>query len=441
MDPSTRSPATTHPATVQRWQAAHAARSADPVLLARLLTQTRQRTLDLLDRYAVALGPPLQVPQNDQLNPPLWEMGHIAWFQEVWIARNKHRQRGIACDIDAARNDSILRNADSVYDSSRVIHASRWSLPMPDLQSTLDYAGAVLDQTLSLLQHSASDDVALYFFRLALFHEDMHAEAATYTAQALGIDMGGKQAVADFAAHATERIAPNAQLKFPAQEWTLGWATPGFAFDNELASQSIALDAFEIDCAPVSWQKFLAFVDDGGYQNQRWWSPQGWQWLTTSASQGQPEKLPRYLRRGAGGSDWQAQRFGAWQALDLQTAAVHLSYFEAQAWCQWAGRRLPTEAQWECAAMADCDFQWGEVWEWTASPFAPFAGFSPHPYRDYSAPWMDNRPVLKGASNATAIHMVHPRYRNFFTAERNDIYSGFRSCSQMKKLASSPRGY
>lgn len=431
MVPSTPSPATTRPTTAQRWQAAQAARSANPVLLAHLLTTTRQRTLALLDHYVAALGPQLLVPQSAQLNPPLWEMGHIAWFQEVWIARNRQRHLGIACDIDAARSDSILRNADSLYDSSRVAHASRWSLPLPDLQSTRDYARAVLDQTLTLLQHCADDDAALYFFRLALFHEDMHAEAAIYTAQALGMDLGGMLKVD--AASVTEQSVPNAPLKFVAQEWTMGWDAPGFAFDNELASQSIALDAFEIDRAPVSWQKFLAFVDDGGYQNQRWWSPKGWQWRASSASQGDSEKLPRYIRSGEGGGDWQAQRFGEWQALDLQTAAVHVSYFEAQAWCQWAGRRLPTEAQWECAAVADCGFEWGAVWEWTASPFAPFAGFSAHPYRDYSAPWMDGRPVLKGASNATAIHMVHPRYRNFFTAERNDIYAGFRSCRPLAK--------
>jgi EgtB-related family protein len=140
------------------------------------------------------------------------------------------------------------------------------------------------------------------------------------------------------------------------------------------------------------------------------------------------EALPRYLRRAADG--WQVQRFGQWQALDPDQAALHLTWFEADAWCRWAGRRLPGEAEWEMAALSrPQDFRWGSAWEWTASAFAPFVGFAPHPYRDYSRPWFDGRPVLRGASPATSERLRHPRYRNYFTPERNDIFAGFRSCA------------
>jgi EgtB-related family protein len=107
--------------------------------------------------------------------------------------------------------------------------------------------------------------------------------------------------------------------------------------------------------------------------------------------------------------------------------ACHLTAFEAEAWCRWAGRRLPTEAEWELAAQRAKGFAWGEVWEWTSSPFAPYPGFVAHPYVDYSRPWFDGRPVLKGACPATVPRMRHPKYRNYFTHERNDIMSGFRS--------------
>jgi EgtB-related family protein len=128
-------------------------------------------------------------------------------------------------------------------------------------------------------------------------------------------------------------------------------------------------------------------------------------------------------------------RFDRWQPLDLKGPAVHLSAFEADAWCRWAGRRLPSEAEWECAAMttpssAQPSFQWGRVWDWTASAFEPFPGFEPHPYRDYSAPWFGTRRVLRGASAATSPRMAHPKYRNFFTPERDDIFAGFRSCAR-----------
>ena len=112
---------------------------------------------------------------------------------------------------------------------------------------------------------------------------------------------------------------------------------------------------------------------------------------------------------------WLQWRDGRWQPLDLRCAACHLSAHEAQAWCRWAGRRLPTEAEWERAALEPPgEFAWGEVWEWTASAFAPYPGFVPHPYRDYSAPWFDGRPVLRGASFMTQPRLRHPRYRNYF---------------------------
>ena len=115
--------------------------------------------------------------------------------------------------------------------------------------------------------------------------------------------------------------------------------------------------------------------------------------------------------------------------LDFQAAAVHLSAFEADAWCRWAGRRLPTEAEWECAALSQPGFEWGNVWDWTANAFLPFPGFAPHPYLDYSAPWFGTHRVLKGGCAATSPRIKHPKYRNFFMPERNDIFAGFRSCA------------
>ncbi|MDZ4160445.1 MAG: SUMF1/EgtB/PvdO family nonheme iron enzyme, partial [Burkholderiales bacterium] len=109
--------------------------------------------------------------------------------------------------------------------------------------------------------------------------------------------------------------------------------------------------------------------------------------------------------------------------------ALHISHTDALAWCRWAGRRLPTEAEWVCAAQTAPGFGWGEVWEWTASAFAPFPGFVPHPYRDYSAPWFDGRPVSKGFCASTAYGMTHVHYRNYFTPERRDIFAGFRSAA------------
>jgi ergothioneine biosynthesis protein EgtB len=403
-------------ASDQRWAVAHALREGGASVIATGLVASRERTLALLGACEAALGPSLAVPYSTQLNPPLWEAGHVGWFQDFWIARNRQRALGSACEPEHARPAGRLAGADALYDSSHVAHETRWSLPLPDAAATRDYLAAGLAETLSLLAATPADANALYFFRLVLFHEDMHAEAATYMAQALGIALPP-------ALQPVERSLPPAESRrWRHADWRLGYDKPGFAFDNELAAHAVEIPAFEIDAAPVTWRRYLPFVEAGGYAEPRWWSAEGWQWREA----GQVE-APRYLRRVGG--DWQRQRFGRWSPLPPDAPAVHLSWFEAEAWCRWAGRRLPTEAEWETAAMSDPRMAWGDVWEWTASRFLPFPGFAPHPYRDYSAPWFGSRYVLRGAAAATSPRIVHPRYRNYFTPERNDIYAGFRSCA------------
>jgi gamma-glutamyl hercynylcysteine S-oxide synthase len=414
---------------VQRWQAAHAARTANAGALAVMLQQSRARTLALVEAYQASLGDSLVVPYSPQLNPPLWELGHIGWFQEFWLARNPQRALGVLADPEVPRRDSLLAQADSLYNSSLVPHTSRWHLPLPNLQVTQAFLKDSLAATLALLASEPEDDAALYFYRLALFHEDMHGEAAVYMAQALGIELPPHLR----GARGQDTRPRLDALSLPAIVWTLGYArdsqpvsqAPGFAFDNELSPYEVSLNSYSIDSKPVSWARYLPFVEAGGYEDPSHWSLEGWPWRCA-----QTQACPRYLRRSAAGasnSGWERQLFGQWQTLDVTAPACHLSFFEAQAWCSWAGRQLPTEAQWECAAMTAPDFHWGSVWEWTASTFNPYPGFVPHPYRDYSAPWFGDRPVLRGASSATSERMAHPRYRNYFTPERNDLHAGFRS--------------
>ena len=394
--------------------------------LARALQESRQRTLALCADYAQALGPAMPVPQSDELNPPLWELGHIGWFADWWIARHPLRHLGVDADPLAdrlpARQQRQGRDADALYNSSEVPHDRRWQLPLPDLEQTLADLQASLDDTLALLARAEETDPGLYFFRLALFHEDMHAEAAVHMAQTLGLPLG------PLAAYGTPEAPPAAtlavtdhEMSIGATEVRLGWDGPGFAFDNELGAHTVAVAPFRIDAAPVSWSRFLPFVDAGGYQDPRWWTPAGLAWLHTSGA-----RHPRHLHRE--GHGWVQLQHGRRLPLAWQAPAVHLNAHEAEAWCRWAGRRLPTEAEWMAAAR-QAGWQGMQVWEWTASRFEPFPGFRPHPYRDYSAPWFDGRPVLKGASSATIARLRHTAYRNFYTPQRNDILAGFRSAA------------
>jgi len=381
--------------------AAHALRTGGRAQVRDALLTARARTLLLADAYTDALElAGMHVPYRETINPPLWEWGHVAWFQEWWIARNRERSRGTACDPERERKPSILAGADALYDSSRVAHATRWDLPLPDARSTRDYLAATLERTLAVLDAmDAETEDELYFFRLVTLHEEMHAEAACYMAESLGIE------VPDAALRESAPLCLNGStVHVPAQAFVAGWSGPGFAFDNELRSQTVRLDAFDIDAEPVSWDRFLEFARDRGYANRKWWDDAGWDWL---ARVGRPD----HERNARGGR-----------------AATHISAFEAEAWCRWAGRRLPTEFEWECAATTGAGFSWGHVWEWTSSAFEPYPGFEPHPYRDYSQPWFGTRRVLKGACAATSASLAHPRYRNFFEPRRADTFAGFRSC-------------
>ena len=377
------------------------------------LQAARQRTLRLAEDYLEALGPAPHLPYAAELNPPLWELGHIGWFQEWWIARNPQRHLGVRADPKAARAHSVLAHADDWYDSSRVAHRSRWELPLPDVVRTRAYLAQTLERTLHLLDALDSPgDQALYFFRLAVVHEEMHAEAAVYMGQTLGIPLRESVDPA--------RVPEGAELPVGPLRFGLGVSCAGFAFDNELPAHEVELPRFAIDAAPVTWGAFLPFLEAGGYDQASWWTPEGLAWLATLR-----QRRPAGLRRAAAG--WEQMRHGQWHPVRPDEVALHLSAHEADAWCRWAGRRLPTEAEWECAALTQPRFRWGHAWEWTASRFEPYPGFTPHPYRDYSQPWFGTRRVLRGASPATAPALAHARYRNFYEPHRRDIFAGFRS--------------
>ena len=362
------------------------------------------------------------VPQQPRFNPPLWELGHIGWFQAHWLARQPEaeRRRGWDADPDVRRLPAPRRNADALYDSSHVRHPTRWRLPLPAADATRADLQQQLDDSLALIAGLPDDDRALYFARLVLLHEDMHHEAALYMAQSLGLS------ITDRRWQAAPLPEPGAALVFDAARWQLGSESgDGFAFDNELPAHATDVGAVAIDAQVVRWAEYLPFIEQGGYADRSQWSEAGRAWLAQQPATAQP----LHLQRDASGA-WQRCVFGTWQMLDPALPACHLTAFEAEAWCAWAGRRLPTEGEWERAALTRPeDFLWGDVWEWTASRFDAYPGFVPHPYRDYSAPFFGSRPVLRGASFATQPRLRHARYRNYFNADRNDIFAGFRSCA------------
>ena len=407
-------------------------RSGGKSLLSLALMDARNHTLHLFAQYHQALeGVNYVVPQLATVNPPLWELGHIGWFQEWWIARNMQRASGMRCEPSHARLTSIEPNADLWWDSTHVARNTRWQLNLPNANSIRAYLLDTLESTLELLEKTDDSDDALYFYRLCLFHEDMHGEALVHTAQTLGLKLDTVMQQAFTPAPMTLREP----MLIPASVWQLGSINEGFSFDNERPQHSVKVPEFEIDAQPVTWSQYVEFVDDGGYDSEAVWSPEGWLWLQ-ALSESEGRRGPRYVDQiGVASGAVMQTRFGTARRMHGSQPAMHMTWYEADAWCRWAGRRLPFEVEWEIAAhtAARRGFLWGNVWEWTGTTFRGYSnetgGFTPDPYVDYSQPWFGNHKVLRGASFATRARMKSPKYRNFYLPERDDMFCGFRSCS------------
>jgi ergothioneine biosynthesis protein EgtB len=395
-------------------------RHAGPRELAAALQDARHYTLALFEALAsMGYDDPARVPRLSIVNPPLWELGHVAWFAEWFVLRGATDSRP-----GAASGHSLLARGDDWFDSGTVAHGARWTLDLPPPGAVKTYCHEVLDRILDRLAHEAGDDASLYPYRLALAHEDMHGEAFMYTLQTLQ-SRGAPAPAGPLVPYAHAGAVGDAgEIVVPGGSFLRGGdQSSGFVFDNERRAAVVKVAPFAIDAAPVSTAAYLDFVHDGGYERATYWTDAGRTWLMT-----QERSAPRYWARE--GNEWHTVRFGRPAALDLAEPVRHVNLFEAQAWCAWAGRRLPTEDEWEYAAAASLPgFAWGQLWEWTASVFLPYAGFEADRYRDYSAPWFGTRQTLRGASFATPARLRSARFRNFYTPERDDIFAGFRSCA------------
>ena len=432
------------------------------------VVDTRRRSLELLcdlddDQL---LGPRLPI-----VNPLLWEMGHLAWFGEKWVLRH------------AGKRPPIRIDADALFDSAAVPHDTRWDLPLPPRAAMLGYMNQVQERILDVVERGPTAEEA-YFILLSVFHEDMHGEAFLYTRQTLGYSRPRLSEVRDQRSEVRDQTGTltsdhyprtsgegplPGDVEIPEGTFHLG-AGPEelFVFDNEKWAHPISLRPFAIARAPVTQSEFTAFVADEGYRRAELWSAAGWRWRQAGAV-----LHPLYWRRESHG--WLRRDFDRWLPLEPHRPVIHVNWYEAEAYCHWAGRRLPTEAEWEAAAAASGNdlsaakrrFPWGNelpnetcayldgyslgccdvadrpagdshfgcrqmignVWEWTDSDFLPYPGFVADPYREYSEPWFGTHKVLRGGAWMTRSRLLRNTWRNFYQPDRRDVWAGFRTCA------------
>ena len=436
------------------------------------LKEVRRRTLefvaDLNDEQMI--GPRLAI-----VNPLRWELGHLAWFQEHWLVCHL---RGLP---------PRLSHGDSLYDSARVAHDTRWDLPLSTKAETLAYMQCILDRVIE--EHSRGGAPAVaggydenYFLALSAMHESMHAEAFAYTRQTLAYpppplniaetaDQARQKASAGGAAPGA---GPLGDARIPGGTFELGSAPrASFVFDNEQWAHPVTVAPFAIARCAVTNAEFAAFIEDGGYRRSDLWTEDGWRWRESTRAE-----HPLYWQHEPG-ARWLRRNFDSLVPLEDRLPVLHVNWYEACAYCRWAKRRLPTEAEWEMAASAEPGtqgnaisnrkrtFPWGDspatseranldsramgcvdvdalpasesafgcrqmignTWEWTATDFGPYPGFTPGPYKEYSAPWFGDHKVLRGGCWATSSCLARNTYRNFYRPERRDVWGGFRTCA------------
>ncbi|MEU1952670.1 ergothioneine biosynthesis protein EgtB [Nocardia rhamnosiphila] len=417
--------------------------------IAATLIRARRRTATLTDCVDEA---ELRAQHSPLMSPLVWDLAHIGSQEELWLVR------------DVGGRDPVRPDIDELYDAFKHARPNRPQLPLLGPDEARGYVGTVRDKVWDVLDRSPLQGNRLvaggFAFGMIAQHEQQHDETMLATHQ---LRTGAPALTAP--APPTARTVVRGEVVIPAGEFVMGTSTDLWALDNERPAHPVHVPAFAIDAAPVSNAQYLAFVADGGYERRELWSERGWAHRHEAGL-----TAPQFWERDTDGRWWR-RVFGALRPLRPEQPVVHVCWFEAEAYANWAGKRLPTEAEWEKAARYDPDtgrtraYPWGDaeprsthanlgqrhlepadigaypagaslagvhqligdVWEWTSSGFQPYPGFHAFPYREYSEVFFggDYR-VLRGGSFGTDPVACRGTFRNWDHPIRRQIFSGFR---------------
>jgi iron(II)-dependent oxidoreductase len=424
--------------------------------IARMLAEARERTLLLLETLS---GDDVRAQHDPLMSPILWDLGHIVAFEELWLTEN----------LEGAIRFSEMPGMFNPFENPR---RTRAALPLPSVEELKAHMLEVRQRVLERLDRVDPESAHPllrdgYVYRMVAQHEYQHDETILQTLQ---LKTGAPYAPAlrhepRARAHAESPIARRGNMvHIPAGEFTIGTDDRSAAYDNERPRRIVRLPAFRIDRTPVTNADYAEFVDAGGYAKRELWSEEGWAWLSEAGV-----TAPKHWSRD--GASWVSRSMNRTAPLELDHPVIHICYHEAAAYARFAGKRLPTEQEWEVAASWDPlagearRFPWGDepptsehanidqlsfgtssvgahpanvspfgcadmignVWEWTSSDFTGHAGFEAFPYEEYSAAFFGTEyRVLRGGSWATRPGAIRSTFRNWDYPIRRQIFAGVR---------------
>jgi ergothioneine biosynthesis protein EgtB len=351
------------------------------------------------------------VQASEFVSPPKWHLAHVTWFWEEFVLTKFDPNY-------TPYNEEFSFLFNSYYNNvgKRVLRPVRGLMTRPSVQEVYSYRKYVTEAMVNLLNTKLDKEV-LDIIEIGINHEQQHQELFVYDIKYI---FGNQPTFPTYGTGFTPKAINQTTefLKVDSGVYDIGHQGADFSFDNELGNHKVYVADFEISNNLVSNKEYLEFIEAGGYKDFNFWHDEGWSWINENNIQ-----APLYWHKIEG--EWWNYTLQGLQKVELTLPVMHLSFYEAFAYSQWKGQRLPTEFEWE---ISSDKFDWGQLWEWTYSAYLPYPNFSKSPgaLGEYNGKFMVNQMVLRGGSVATVVGHSRKTYRNFFHPNMRWQYNGIR---------------